>query len=129
MTADIDSTLAALMPTERHFVMDLLEQAGLDVAPWRVTGDGKAFKTPRANPAYCYDWAFGNEAEVLWSAPGMRERTAGEYARGWGSEPGSRRRHQLALPAVRACPSAPPAQGSRCSRPAGGDQTDRKAKE
>lgn len=63
MTADIDSTLAALMPTERHFVMDLLEQAGLDVSPWRVTGDGKAVKTPRANPAYCYDWAFGNEAE------------------------------------------------------------------
>ena len=63
MTADIDSTLAALMPTDRHFVMDLLAQAGLDVSPWHVTGDGKAVKTPRANPAYCYDWAFGNQAD------------------------------------------------------------------
>lgn len=63
MSLEIDQALAALMPTERHFVMDLLEEAGLDVAPWRVTGDGKAVKTPRANPAYCYDWAFGNEAE------------------------------------------------------------------
>lgn len=63
MSADIAPTFAALMPTERHFVMDLLEEARLDVSPWRVTGDGKAVKTPRANPAYCYDWAFGNEAE------------------------------------------------------------------
>ncbi len=63
MSADIALTLAALMPTERYFVMDLLEQAGLDVSPWHVTADGKAVKTPRANPAYCYDWAFGNEAE------------------------------------------------------------------
>lgn len=63
MTVDMDSTLAALMPTERHFVMDLLEQAGLDVGPWRVTVDGKAVKTPHTNPAYCYDWAFGKESE------------------------------------------------------------------
>lgn len=63
MNPEIDQALAALMPAERHFVMDLLEQAGLDVSPWRVTGGGKAVKTPRANPAYCYDWAFGNETE------------------------------------------------------------------
>jgi 5-methylcytosine-specific restriction protein A len=63
MKTDLDLALAALMPTERLFVMDLLQQAGLDVAPWHVTGAGTAVKTPRANPAYCYDWAFGNEAE------------------------------------------------------------------
>ena len=63
MSPEIDQALAALMPTERHFVMDLLEQAGLDISPWYVTGDGKSVKTPRANPAYCYDWAFGNGAE------------------------------------------------------------------
>jgi len=44
MSTDLAQSLAALMPTERHFVMDLLEQAGLDVSPWRVTGDGKAVK-------------------------------------------------------------------------------------
>jgi hypothetical protein len=65
MTAGVDQALAALLPTERHFVMDLLEQAGIDVSPWRVAGDGKGVKRPRANPAYCYDWAFGNEAEGL----------------------------------------------------------------
>ena len=63
MNLEIDQELSALMPAERHFVMDLLEQAGLDVSSWQVTGDGKAVKTPRANPAYCYDWAFGNETE------------------------------------------------------------------
>lgn len=63
MTTDTAQELSELLPTGRHFVMDLLAQAGLDVSPWHVTGDGRAVKTPRANPAYCYDWAFGDEAE------------------------------------------------------------------
>lgn len=63
MTADIAQELESLRPTERHFVMDLVEQAGLDVSGWRITGDRRPVKTPRANPAYCYNWAFGNEIE------------------------------------------------------------------
>lgn len=63
MTGDMHTILAALMPTARLAVMDLLEQAGIDVSPWLVTAEGKPVKTPRANPHYCYNWAFGSEAE------------------------------------------------------------------
>lgn len=63
MISDMNTDLAGLMPTERLFVMDLLEQVGIDVAPWRVTAEGRPVKKPRANPHYCYNWAFGSEAE------------------------------------------------------------------
>lgn len=56
-------TLASLLPTERLSVMDLVEQAGIDVTPWHTTADGRPVKNPRANPSYCYDWAFGSENE------------------------------------------------------------------
>lgn len=63
MTTDVHTTLANLMPTERLAVMDLLEQAGIDVSGWLVTAAGKPVKTPRANPHYCYNWAFGSETK------------------------------------------------------------------
>ena len=44
MSTQLDQALAALMPTERHYVMDLLEQNGLDISRWHVTGDGKVVK-------------------------------------------------------------------------------------
>lgn len=57
------ATLARLKPTHRHAVMDLVEQAGIDVEPWAIKRDGTAVREPRANPAYCYEWAFGSDAE------------------------------------------------------------------
>lgn len=55
--------LASLLPTQRLSVMDLVEQAGIDVAPWLTTAEGKPVKNPKANPSFCYDWAFGSEKE------------------------------------------------------------------
>jgi 5-methylcytosine-specific restriction protein A len=59
----VSETLASLLPTQRLAVMDLVEQAGIDVTPWQTTADGRLVKNPRANPSYCYDWAFGSERE------------------------------------------------------------------
>lgn len=56
-------TLASLLPTQRLSVMDLVEQAGIDVTAWRTTAEGRPVKNPKANPSYCYDWAFGSENE------------------------------------------------------------------
>lgn len=56
-------TLASLLPTQRLSVIDLVEQAGIDVTPWHTTAEGRPVKNPKANPSYCYDWAFGSEKE------------------------------------------------------------------
>lgn len=63
MDASIAEILARLKPTHRHSVMDLVSQAGIDVAPWAFKRDGTPVREPRANPAYCYEWAFGSDAE------------------------------------------------------------------
>jgi len=59
----VRETLASLLPTRRLAVMDLVEQAGIDVTPWYATAEGRPVRNPRANPKYCYDWAFGSEKE------------------------------------------------------------------
>ena len=48
--------LKQLRPSARRRVMDLVEEAGLDVASWAFKADGTPVATPAANPAYCYDW-------------------------------------------------------------------------
>lgn len=65
--SDIAAQLQALKPTRRANIMDLVQEAGADVAPWAVTQDGIPVANPRANPSFCYDWAFGggNEPTVL----------------------------------------------------------------
>jgi len=63
LTPDIEQTLAALKPTKLHAVMDLVQQAGIDTTPWATKGDGTPVKAPRANPHFCYEWAFGTESQ------------------------------------------------------------------
>lgn len=63
MMTPIQQTLADLKPRSLQAVMDLVQGAGIDVAPWAKKRDGTPVKEPRANPHYCYDWAFGNETE------------------------------------------------------------------
>lgn len=63
MKAGIQETLLELKPRKLHSVMDLVQEAGIDVAPWATKRDGTPVKEPRANPHYCYEWAFGNETE------------------------------------------------------------------
>jgi hypothetical protein len=58
--------LEKLRPSAKPRMMDLVQQAGLDVAPWAFRADGRAVKSPAANPAYCYEWCFlGNSRVVL----------------------------------------------------------------
>lgn len=63
MTTPIQQTLTALKPRSLRAVMDLVQEAGIDVTPWATKRGGTPVKEPRANPHYCYDWAFGNETE------------------------------------------------------------------
>lgn len=63
MTPAIQQTLEGLKPTKRLAVMDLVAEAGIDVAPWTKKRDGTPVKNPRANPHYCYEWAFGSDVE------------------------------------------------------------------
>lgn len=55
--------LAALRPNRRSAVYDLVYRAGVSVAPWSLTADGKPVASPRSNPAYCYNWSFGGGHE------------------------------------------------------------------
>jgi len=69
MIDDLRSVLADLRPTARHSVMDLVAQAGIDVSGWTFKPDPKdstrtvPVAKPRANPKYCYEWAFGDETD------------------------------------------------------------------
>lgn len=63
MTMTVIETLAGLMPKQLLSVMDLVEQAGIDVKPWNTTAEGRPVRNPKANPSFCYDWAFGSEKE------------------------------------------------------------------
>lgn len=64
----MDQGLKSLEPHQRSRVMDLVEQAGVDVSPWAYKQGGAPVTNPSANPAFCYEWAFGdgdNEPVVL----------------------------------------------------------------
>ncbi len=69
MIDDLRSVLNDLRPTARHPVMDLVAQAGIDVSGWAFKPDPKdstrtvPVAKPRANPKYCYEWAFGDETD------------------------------------------------------------------
>lgn len=62
---DNRSLLEALKPTESPAVMDLVEQSGIDVTPWRFTSKGEPVERPKANPQYCYEWSFGSDKEPV----------------------------------------------------------------
>lgn len=62
---DQEAVLASLMPSKNQFVMDLVAEAGIDVRPWAVKKDGAPVVHPRANPNYCYEWAFGGGSEPV----------------------------------------------------------------
>lgn len=63
MGNDIAGVLESLRPQREGMIMDLVEEAGIDVTPWAVKNDGSVVKNPRANPHYCYEWAFGGNGE------------------------------------------------------------------
>lgn len=63
MGNDIAAVLESLRPQREGMIMDLVEQAKIDVTPWGVKNNGSQVKNPRANPHYCYEWAFGGNGE------------------------------------------------------------------
>jgi hypothetical protein len=61
----IQSACEALRPTTKTNVMELLQRLGHDVSHWQRKADGSPVDVPAANPAYCYDWAFGSPREGI----------------------------------------------------------------
>jgi 5-methylcytosine-specific restriction enzyme A len=49
-------TLAALQPTRKDLVFDLVQHAGFDVTDWISSSNDS--RGPKANPKYCYEWSF-----------------------------------------------------------------------
>lgn len=62
---DQEIVLRSLRPTTDQKVMDLVSEAGVDVAPWAIKKDGTPVANPKANPNYCFDWAFGGIGEPI----------------------------------------------------------------
>lgn len=57
--------LQELRPVRNLKIMDLVAEAGIDVAGWAVKADGQPVTNPRANPNYCYEWAFGGSGSPI----------------------------------------------------------------
>lgn len=60
-----EALLEQLRPIADLKVMDLVAQAGVDVSPWAIKHKGQPVANPRANPNYCYEWAFGEDREPI----------------------------------------------------------------
>lgn len=60
-----EDVLESLKPTTDEKVMDLVGEAGIDVSSWAIKQDGSPVANPRANPNYCYEWAFGGTGEPI----------------------------------------------------------------
>lgn len=63
MSEELRKTLESIRPSVEGMIMDLVAEAGIDVTPWQKRTDGAPVKNPRANPHYCYEWAFGGEIQ------------------------------------------------------------------
>jgi len=54
---------AELKPQSKSRIMDLVQQAGLDVADWPNYANGSS--NPGANPKYCYEWALKEPGKLV----------------------------------------------------------------
>lgn len=67
------AALAAIRPTKRELVYDLVRAVGLNVDDWSNYKKGKT--APAANPRYCYEWSFTQDDQYvvlnLWHASFM----------------------------------------------------------
>ncbi|WP_439544736.1 HNH endonuclease [Sandarakinorhabdus sp.] len=55
--------ISDLQPTQRRLVFDLVEEAGYDVSGWIKSSNDP--RGPKANPAYCYEWAFVEPGKLI----------------------------------------------------------------
>jgi 5-methylcytosine-specific restriction protein A len=63
MDATTAESIESLRPQREGMIMDMVAEAGIDVSQWSVKKDGSPVLNPRANPNYCYEWAFGGNGE------------------------------------------------------------------
>ena len=57
------TTLQDIKPTKKHLVFDLAEEAGFDISDWVASSN--ATQGPKANPKYCYEWAFIQPGKLI----------------------------------------------------------------
>lgn len=57
--------LEQLRPIAKPRVMDLVEEAGLDVTSWAFRANGTPVAVPAANPAHCYEWCYCDDQHVV----------------------------------------------------------------
>ncbi len=55
--------IESIKPRQKLFVMDLVNEAGIDVSDWANSKGGE--KRARSNPKYCYAWAFSNSEVIV----------------------------------------------------------------
>lgn len=65
MTDSLNELLRSLTPTKHARIYDLVQQAGIDTSPWKVTKKGEAVKEPQTNQAYISNWAFGGNGQPI----------------------------------------------------------------
>lgn len=57
------SKLSEIIPTQRQRIIDLVREAGINVADWGNFEGGK--DDARRNPKYCYEWAFVKPQKLI----------------------------------------------------------------
>lgn len=58
-------SLQDIKPFERHRVIDLVHEAGVDVSDWTNFREGPRPERAASNPKYCYEWAFIEHGKVV----------------------------------------------------------------
>lgn len=102
------ANLLEIKPKEPRRVMDLVDEAGVDISDWANFRKGPDFERAASNPKYCYEWAFVEKGKVvvlnLWYEH-MREKDGiifhEDNVRQFGVEMGSRGRPILEMRAAR----------------------------
>jgi 5-methylcytosine-specific restriction protein A len=100
--------LLEIKPSQSQRVMDLVNDAGVDVSDWVNFRDGPKPERSASNPKYCYEWAFIESGKVvvlnLWHEH-MQERNGTivheANIRRFGVEMGTLGRHNLSMRATR----------------------------
>lgn len=59
------SELSKLKPQSRQRIMDLVQEAGIDVDDWSIFKQGRNEARAASNPKYCYEWSFEKEHELV----------------------------------------------------------------
>lgn len=59
----VSDMLEILLPRAKENIYDLLGQIGISTSAWHSTSEGWAASSPKNNPHFCFNWAFGSLQE------------------------------------------------------------------